>query len=275
MILPHVQQRTAVVTGAASGLGAAMARYLATAGFQVALTDRNLQQAEALLQQHDFPAGSFAAELDVNQSAHWQQLQQRINVEWVGLGVLINNAGVAAAGPMHEDPLDNWRWLFDINMFGVTAGCQTFLPMLLQQNNGHIINIASFAALAGAPAMSNYGASKAAVYALSESLYTELAASDVAVSVACPAFIQTALIDSMRAPEDSYKKRASRWMQNSAISADDFAAMLFQAASSRRFLILTHTSTRWLWRLKRWLPAAYYGLLRRNVRQFARRSKAG
>lgn len=273
MQLAHIRHRTAVVTGAASGLGAAMARHLAAAGFQVAVTDRNLQQAQALLQQHDFPAGSFAFELDVNQPQHWQQLQQRVAEEWGGLGVLINNAGVAAAGPMQEDPLDNWRWLFDINVFGVAAGCQTFLPMLLQQNNGHIINIASFAALAGAPAMSNYGASKAAVYALSESLYTELAASEVAVSVACPAFIQTALIDSMRAPQDSYRQRASRWMQNSGISADDFAAMVFAAAAQRRFLILTHANTRWLWRLKRWLPAAYYGLLRRNVRQFARRQR--
>lgn len=273
MQLAHIHHRTAVVTGAASGLGAAMARHLAAAGFQVAVTDRNLQQAQALWQQHDFPAGSFAFELDVNQPQHWQQLQQRVAEDWDGLGVLINNAGVAAAGPMQEDPLDNWRWLFDINVFGVAAGCQTFLPMLLQQNNGHIINIASFAALAGAPAMSNYGASKAAVYALSESLYTELAASEVAVSVACPAFIQTALIDSMRAPQDSYRQRASRWMQNSGISADDFAAMVFAAATQRRFLILTHANTRWLWRLKRWLPAAYYGLLRRNVRQFAHRQR--
>jgi NADP-dependent 3-hydroxy acid dehydrogenase YdfG len=274
MSMPHIQYRSALVTGAASGLGAAMARHLAAAGFKVAVADRNLQQAQALTQQMDFPVGSFAAELDVNQLAHWQQLQQRIATEWDGLGVLVNNAGVAAAGPMHEDPLDNWRWLFDINVFGVTAGCQTFLPMLIQQNNGHIINIASFAALAGAPAMSNYGASKAAVFALSESLYTELAASEVAVSVACPAFIQTALIDSMRAPEDSYKKRASRWMQNSGINADDFASLVFDAATKRRFLILTHANTRWLWRLKRWLPAAYYGLIRRNVRQFDRRNKA-
>jgi NADP-dependent 3-hydroxy acid dehydrogenase YdfG len=270
-IMQHLQYRTAVITGAASGLGAAMAKHLALAGFQVAITDRDLQQAQALLDQHAFPAGSFAAELDVNDAQHWQQLLSQVQSQWPGLGLLINNAGVAAAGPIQDDPLANWRWLFDINVFGVTAGCQTFLPLLLQQNNGHIINIASFAALAGAPAQSNYGASKAAVLALSESLYTELAASEVAVSVACPAFIQTALLDNMRVPVDSYKQRAARWMQASGVSADDFARLVFTAAGKRRFLILTHTNTRWMWRLKRWFPAVYYALLRRNVRHQAQR----
>ncbi len=269
--MQHLQHRTAVITGAASGLGAAMAKHLALAGFQVAITDRDLQQAQALLDQHAFPAGSFAAELDVNNAQHWQQLLSQVQSQWPGLGLLINNAGVAAAGPIQDDPLANWRWLFDINVFGVTAGCQTFLPLLLQQNNGHIINIASFAALAGAPALSNYGASKAAVLALSESLYTELAASEVAVSVACPAFIQTALLDNMRVPVDSYKQRAARWMQTSGVSADDFARLVFSAAGKRRFLILTHTNTRWMWRLKRWCPAVYYALLRRSVRHQARR----
>jgi NADP-dependent 3-hydroxy acid dehydrogenase YdfG len=259
--------RTAIVTGAASGLGAAMARRLAADGFRVAITDRDGDGATALLDRGGFPAGSFAMPLDVTDEAQWAALVERTGQDWDGVGVLVNNAGVAAAGPLHEDPLENWRWVFDVNVFGVVAGTRSVLPDMRSRQAGHIINIASFAALAGAPAMSNYGASKAAVVALSESLHTELAGTGIVVSVACPAFIRTALLDTMRAPEDHYRQRAQRWMDQSGISAEDFAERVWTAAQRGDFMVLTHADTRWMWRLKRWLPGAYYAMVRRSVRR--------
>ena len=269
--MKHIQHHTILITGAGSGLGRAMACHFADNGWQVGITDASLERAQETMSGHSFPQGSFACELDVTNAEHWQQAYDQVSADWQGLGVIINNAGVAAAGPMQSESLEDWEWLFSINVFGVIQGCQQFLPMLIKQNNGHIVNIASFAALAGAPGMSNYGASKACVFAASESLHTELAAANIGVTVACPAFIQTDLISSMRAPEDSYKKRAQRWMDTSGFTTADFGKAVFDAVNTRRFLLLTHTSTRWLWRLKRWLPGVYYWMLRRSVRQYAQK----
>ncbi len=271
--MQHIQHHSVLITGAGSGLGRAMAQQFARHGWRVGVTDASLDRARQTLDGNDFPAGSFAAQLDVTDPAQWRQLHQRISTDWPGLGVLINNAGVAAAGAMDTGEISDWEWLFSINVFGVAQGCQQFLPMLKAQNSGHIVNIASFAALAGAPEMSNYGASKAAVYALSESLYTELAATRIGVTVACPAFINTDLLSTMRVPEDSYRKRAQRWMDTSGYSTDDFAQAVFNAVSKQQFLLLTHRSTRWLWRLKRWSPTIYYWLIKRNVRRFAAKQK--
>ncbi len=248
-----------------------MACQFADHGWQVGVTDANLANAEQTLADHDFPTGSFAQELDVTNLEHWQQVYNQVTASWPGLGIIINNAGVAAAGPMQSGELSDWQWLFAINVFGVIEGCRQFLPLLHKQNNGHIVNIASFAALAGGPGMSNYGASKASVFAASESLHTELAATDINVTVACPAFISTDLLNTMRAPESSYQKRAQRWMDTSGFTSEDFAKAVFKAVSKRRFLLLTHAYTRWLWRLKRWCPSIYYWLARRAVRKHARR----
>lgn len=270
--MQHIQHKTILITGAGSGLGRAMACHFADQGWQVGITDADPERAQQTLEQHSFPAGSFACGLDVTNAGDWQQVHERVSNDWPGLGVLVNNAGVAAAGPMESDPLSNWEWLFSINVFGVVQGCQQFLPLMKKQDSGHIVNIASFAALAGAPGMSNYGASKACVYALSESLHTELAANNIGITAACPAFIRTDLISTMRAPEDSYKKRAQRWMDTSGFTTADFAKAVYSAVRQRRFLLLTHNSTRWLWRLKRWLPGVYYWMMRRSVRKYAARA---
>ncbi len=271
MSIKHLKHHTVLITGAGSGLGRAMARHFADQGWQVGITDASLDNARQTLAEHSFPEGSFVSELDVSNPEHWQQVHAQVSEQWNGLGVIINNAGVAAAGPMAAAGLSDWEWLFTINVFGVVQGCRQFLPMLLEQNNGHIVNIASFAALAGGPEMSNYGASKASVYAASESLHTELAATDIGITVACPAFIRTDLLSTMRSPEDSYQKRAQRWMDNSGFTAEDFAQAVFKAISKRRFLLLTHGYTRWLWRLKRWCPGIYYWMARRAVRKHAQR----
>lgn len=265
--MQHIQHQTVLITGAGSGLGRAMACQFADNGWQVGITDTSLDRAQETFSGRSFPQGSFVCELDVTNDEHWQRVYAEVTDRWSGLGVLINNAGVAAAGPMESGEIADWQWLFAINVFGVTQGCRRFLPLLMQQNNGHIVNIASFAALAGGPGISNYGASKAAVFSLSESLHTELAATDIGVSVVCPAFISTDLTRTMRAPDDNYQKRVRRWMETSNYTSQDLAKAVYQTIGKRRFILLTHGYTRWLWRLKRWCPKIYYWMLRRSVKQ--------
>lgn len=265
--MKHIQHKTVLITGAGSGLGRAMALRFAEAGFTVAVTDSNREAAEETLSLAAFPADSFAMQTDVTDENDWQQLLDKIQTDWSGLGILINNAGVASAGLMEDEKPDRWQWLFEINVFGVARGCRYCLPLFKQQNSGHIVNIASFAALAGGPALSNYGASKAAVFSLSESLHNELAATDIKVTVACPAFIRTNLLDSMQHSGASHVNRAKRWMETSGYSVDDFAEKVLIAVDKQQFLLLIHNNTKWLWRLKRWLPSTYYGMIQRSVRK--------
>jgi short-subunit dehydrogenase len=150
---------------------------------------------------------------------------------------------------------------------GVVRGCHHFVDRFREQRFGHIVNVASFAGLAGAPAIASYGTAKAGVIALSEMLRAELAPVGVRVSVLCPAFVRTGLTETMRAPDDSYATRVQRWMDKSGVSADDVAEAVFEATRSGRFMLLTHPETRWQYRLKRWFPNLYFRMLMRAMRK--------
>ena len=118
---------------------------------------------------------------------------------WGGLDVLVNNAGVAGGGRLDVASLDEWRWITDINLFGVVRGTRAFVPMLKAQRSGHVVNVASLAGLVHPAGMASYNAVKAAVVALTETTGHELAAYGVRASVVCPSYFRTGLVDRMRA----------------------------------------------------------------------------
>lgn len=270
---PGDRYKTALVTGGGSGLGEAMCHYFAKQGYAVAVTDIDEERAGQTAADIQRAGGQgFACKQDVTSADDWTQLQKKIEVEWGGLGVLVNNAGVAAAGNLEESSLQDWQWVLDIDLMGVVRGCHQFLPMMRRQNYGHIVNVASFAGLAGAPGIAAYGTAKAGVVALSEQLRAELAGSDVSVSVLCPAFVQTNLLDTFRSSDEKDKSRISRWMQHSGVTAEDVAEQVYQAVANKQFLILTHKQTRWAWRLKRWLPKQYFKLLVKQSGMVTRRT---
>ena len=254
-----------LITGAGAGLGEAMARRFYEAGHRLILTDVALDRVQALAAELGERAHAYA--LDVTQADQWAALVEQVERQHGPIDVLINNAGVAVAGSMEDTSLEDWRWVIEIDLMGVVMGCKAVLPAMRARGRGHLINVASFAGLAGAPEINAYGTAKAGVVALSEGLRAELDGSGVAVSVLCPAFVQTRLLETMRASDDKYQRRVSRWMANSGVSAADVADVVYGALQSRRFLLLTHRSTHWLWRLKRWLPALYFQLLVRGARR--------
>jgi NADP-dependent 3-hydroxy acid dehydrogenase YdfG len=265
--------RTALITGAASGLGAAMAARFTTGGWRVIIADRDLDAARNTAAELGDAAEAVA--LDVTRPEQWTELAERLGAEGRPVDVLINNAGVAVGGSLDETPLEDWQWVIDIDLMGVVHGCKAFVPMMRERRRGHIINVASFAGLAGAPQINAYGTAKAGVVALSEMLRAELALDGVEVSVLCPAFVRTRLTDTMRAPDGSYHKRVERWMDRSGVSADDVAEVVWQAVRKPRFLLLTHRDTRWLWRLKRFFPGLYFRLMMRGVRKAMARHGSG
>jgi NAD(P)-dependent dehydrogenase (short-subunit alcohol dehydrogenase family) len=262
--------QTVVITGAGSGLGAALARRYAAAGWRVAVTDQDAGRAAGTLEQIVTAGGpgseaSFAMRLDVRDEGDWEALEAEVMNRWGGLEQLISNAGVATAGTVVDTPQQDWDWVLDINLLGVVRGCRRFAALMQKQGRGQLVNMASFAGLAGVPGVSSYGVAKAGVVALSEALRAELHASGVRVSVVCPAFVQTRLTETMRSTEAGTREQVERWMKRSPVSAAALADHVFRDVGAGKFLILTHRETRWAWRLKRWLPERYFRVLLKSL----------
>jgi len=252
-------KNTIAITGAGSGFGAALARRYAQQGWRVAVTDIDEARAQTTLSELDSgTSGSFAMRVDTTSQQHWQELEQDIQQRWGGLQVLINNAGVATSGNIEDSSMEDWQWVLDIDLMGVVRGCHQFAKMFKQQNAGHIVNVSSFAGLAGLPFVSSYGVAKAGVIALSEALRAEMAPYNVGVTVACPAFVKTNLLDSFRTTEVDAKDRVTRWMETSGVSAEEVAEAIAKAIDKKQFMLLTHKQTRKAWLLKRWMPERYY-----------------
>lgn len=249
-------RKRAFITGAASGLGLALGRAFIANGWTVGLFDRD----ETRLTQVDSElSGKGTAVAYPGDVRHADELTVAINsfvASHGGLDVMINNAGVAAAGAVNETELTDWQWVLDINFIGVLNGARAAIPHLQLGGNGLMINIASAAAFAALPAMGAYNASKAAVLSLSETLYGELKPAGIQVSVVMPTFFKTALLESLRGPPATHET-AARLMAASNYSADDVALDLLEAAARGKLHIVLPRSARWLWRFKRFAPVGY------------------
>ncbi len=264
--MQNQQARVALITGAGSGLGEAMVHRFAADGWTMLVTDQHADRAESV-------AASLSGDshlglaLDVTDDAAWQAMVERVDRDYGRLDLLVNNAGVATGGQLGETTLADWEWVLGINLMGVVRGCHHFVGRFREQGFGHIVNVASWAGLAGAPGIVAYGTAKAGVVSFSEMLRAELAPAGVEVSVLCPAFVKTRLTETMRAPDDSYAARVQRWMEKSGVSAEDVAEVVWQAVRKPRFLLLTHGETRTQHRIKRYAPEAYFGMMLRAVRK--------
>ena len=179
-----------LVTGAASGLGAALTTAFRARGDEVLATDRVTGDGIDLV-------------LDITSEADWASALAAVEERWGGLDVLVNNAGVAGGGRIELCSMDDWRWITEINLFGVVRGVQTFTPMLKAQRSGHIVNVASLAGLVHPGGMGSYNAVKAAVVAFTETCGHELAAYGVRASAVCPSYFRTNLMDSMQGQDEA------------------------------------------------------------------------
>jgi NAD(P)-dependent dehydrogenase (short-subunit alcohol dehydrogenase family) len=199
--MQEFEGRVAVVTGGASGIGFALARRFAAEGMRVVIGD---VEKEAL----DTAAGELAATgaevegvlTDVSDAAQVQALADAAIARFGAVHIACNNAGVGGGGLSWEMSLSTWEWVVGVNMWGVIHGVRSFVPLLMQQPEAHIVNTASVAGLVAAPFMGPYNASKHAVVAISETLYHELAmaAPHVKVSVLCPGWVNTIIADAAR-----------------------------------------------------------------------------
>ncbi|MGQ0839737.1 SDR family oxidoreductase [Actinokineospora sp.] len=242
-----------LVTGAGSGLGKAIATRYADAGWRVLVTDIDAAAAETVAKELDVEHLA----LDVTDDESWIAARDWCEREWGGLDVLVNNAGVGSGGRIERIPLSDWDWIWEINVKGVVRGCHTFVPVFKAQGSGHLVNIASLAAIMNLPGMASYNVTKAGVLALSETLRHELAPYGIGTTAVCPGFFQTNLNDRMRTPDPAALKVSQKLMASSKITAEDVARQVFDAVAAKRFLLLTHAEGRKSYRFKRLLPRAF------------------
>lgn len=253
----------AVVTGGGSGLGRAFCLELAKRGARVLVAD--IREDSARDTAAMLPDGHAIA-CDVARAEEVEKVAARADELFGGVDVVINNAGVAVAGAVGEIPLDDWRWIVGVNLWGVVHGCHVFVPRLRRQGRGHILNVASAAGLLSAPMMSAYNVTKAGVVSLSETLAAELDGTGVGVSVLCPTFFRTNILSNGRGKDDKMQAAVERMMDRASVQAEDVARIALESADRGDLYVLPHPDGRWFWRLKRAAPERYRELAPRIVK---------
>jgi NAD(P)-dependent dehydrogenase (short-subunit alcohol dehydrogenase family) len=265
-------RRHAIVTGAASGLGRAIAVELAHRAWHVALADVNevgSQETLALVRQ---AGGEGQVEhLDVTKPEEWRALRDKLQTSWGQLDLLVNNAGVGVGGEVGQLPLEDWQWIININLYGAIYGCHTLIDWMKKNPRGaHIVNIASLAAIVSAPGMAPYNVTKAGMLSFSETLYGELKPYNIGVTGVCPAFFQTNIVRDGRFQSNGQRKMASRLMSSSRVTAEHVAKRIVRAVERNQLYVFVPAIASIFWRLKRLMPRVLLNMIaRRNAREAA------
>jgi NAD(P)-dependent dehydrogenase (short-subunit alcohol dehydrogenase family) len=264
--------RTAIVTGAASGLGRALAVRLARDGWTIALADINAAGCEETKRLIEAAGGEGAFEpLDITQLDQWQALRDRLQQRWEHLDLLINNAGIGGSGEVGRFTLDAWRRLLDVNIWGGIQGCHTMVDWLKANPRGsHLINTASFAAMACAPSMAAYNVAKAGMLALSETLYAELRPHGMGVTVICPLFFRTNLLSNWPCTTDAERRATEFYTENAGFNAEDVADAAVRAMQRGRLYVVLGRKARWYWRMKRLMPQAFLNMIARRYAKWVK-----
>lgn len=254
--------KVAVVTGAASGIGLAMARRFAAEGMQVALADIDETALTTAAEQLAGEVGEenvAAVPTDVRDPDAVDALAAATFEQFGTAHVVCNNAGVALGGLSWEVSPDRWRWIVEVNLLAVANGIRSFVPRLIEQGEGHVVNTASAAGMLTGPGVSPYFATKHAVVALSESLWFDLQMTGnpgVGVSVLCPEWVRTQIADSERLRPDDVEpadveagtgpidiRAAVEGLVDTGIEPEEVAGLVVDAVRRDRFWIFTHDST--------------------------------
>ena len=258
-----LEGRTAVITGAASGLGLETARLAAERGMNVVMADVQGDALEAAAADvRALGAEVLSVRTDVRRSTDLETLATATLERFGTPNLVFNNAGVISGGLVWESRVEDWEWVLGVNLMGVVHGVRVFTPLMLRAARadgafeGHIVNTASMAGLVNPPNMGVYNVSKHAVVSLSETLYQDLAlvTGQISASVLCPFFVPTAIHRSHdHRPDDVRAQDASptasgliaeailgKAVASAKVSAARVAELVFDAVRDRRFYVYSH-----------------------------------
>lgn len=254
-----------LITGGATGLGQAISLKWADkwankeGAFDICIADINQERGDetvnALIAKG---ANAFYVHCDITSDSDVQMLAQTIDSRWGGADYVFNNAGVATGGSLLDESIEQWQWVFDINVLGMVRVSRALLPLMRKQGGGYFINIASQAGLTPIPYMGSYNAVKAAVVSFSETMKLELAPDNINVSVVCPGFFKTNLDESMRSTNPASHKMINKFFAKADMTKEDVAEAIYQQVSKKQFLILTHKLGKRAFLLKKLLPTQRY-----------------
>jgi len=248
-----------IITGAGSGLGRALALEFAKMKWNVIIAEIDKDRArETAVQVKELGGNAIIAHCDVTKPADLDEIIKAAQEELGGVDILINNAGVAAGGFMEKISLKDWNWIININLKSVIHGCRSVIPLFKKQQSGYIVNVASNAGMACLPEMCSYNTTKAAVIAISETLRTELSGFGIGVSVVCPSFFKTNLMDQFHTPDERQRKLAEKFFSKSNISAEVIARYIIKSISRNRMYIIPQIDGKFMWWAKRHFTWLYF-----------------
>ena len=268
MSLDHA--KTAVITGAGSGIGKALALALSRRGYRIGIVDIDLEAAQETLQEMKAAGGTGDAyRCDVGDAPQVLAMADHFFDTWGEVGLLVNNAGIGAGGWVGEASLEDWRRVVHVNLWGVINGCHAFVPRMKLQGRRHIVNTASTAGLVAVMGFASYSTTKAAVVAFTETLLVELAPFGIGVTVLCPSIVRTNIMEHSMAVLDMDGLEAAEWgsslieagMECSKISCDDVSRMVIEGIENDRLFVVTNRVSRSNWRNARMSPEKYFKLM--------------
>lgn len=257
-----LKERVAVVTGAGSGIGRAVARLLADRGCRLALVDINpesLAETADLVEKCGSDVHCFTA--DVADRARMTALVDEVVGVYGAVHVLVNNAGVSVGATFEEQTLEDFDWIVGINLWGVIHGCKLFLPVLTAQDEAHIVNVSSMFGFLGLPGQASYCVTKAGVKALSEALWTELSGTGVNVTSVHPGGIATNIIREGRIADEEGRQQGIDWVDRYGHTAEMAAEKIVAAIEKNRKRVLIGPESYFADWIKRMLPVSTHRIL--------------
>ena len=257
--MEQLEGKVAVITGAASGIGRAVAGQAAAAGMKVVLADIEEGPLRSAATELAGTGAEVSAQVtDVSDGESVAALRAHAVERFGTVHLVHNNAGVGGSGgPMWKVPEADWRWTIDVNLWGVIHGILQFVPLMVEQAEGHVVNTASLAGLTSPPMLGPYNVTKHAVVTLSETLFKDLTlvGSPVGVSVLCPGFVRTGIAVSDRNRPDWAPARPGGGGTGGSMSSligtlvaegiepDEVAKQVIEAVRQNAFYIITHPET--------------------------------
>lgn len=261
------KDKVCVITGAASGIGAACAKAMAAQGAIIVGTDLRRDMLEETAQAVREQGGRMDTHLaDVSDRDAMFALADKVADAHGGADLVLNNAGVAHSAPVHEMTIENFEWVMNINFWGVVHGTQAFLPQLMARGSGHIANVSSIFGLVGVPTQSAYNAAKFGVLGFTEALRHELHGTDIGVTTIHPGGINTNIVRHARLPQgpDAEAEREEailRFQQFARTEPEGAAKTIMNGIRKNKARVLIGGDAYYVDWVRRLLPAGYMKLM--------------